>query len=197
MPHGPTIRGTSGGGRRFPGAENQNQPIRPLTAFAPPAWPAWCRSVVQASGCRRSAPISSGRKTTRPPAWPARMAGNPSSSQRRTAAGFCYRARRCGRRDRTQVTSHDVGVAEDRRGRLIRKSTVSGDADNLGLLVWYGPASALLGGGMPRAGQVKPPAVGQDRDWGADQHLPAGAGGSGGRPRRAGGRSASGCCRHE
>src|SRR5215213_10927316 len=33
------------------------------------------------------------------------------------------------------------------------------NADNLGLLVWYGPASALLGGGMPRAGQVKPPVV--------------------------------------
>jgi hypothetical protein len=35
--------------------------------------------------------------------------------------------------------------------RLVEpKKALSLNADKLGLLVWYGPASALLGGGMPR-----------------------------------------------
>src|SRR5512133_3418334 len=59
------------------------------------------------------------------------------------------------------------------------------NADNLGLLVWYGASSALLGrwDARSRAGQAAGgrAAVGPYRDWGADQYLPAGAGGPGGR----------------
>ena len=66
-------------------------PVRLMTGV----WPTGAHDRPAAASERT--PISSSHSTTPPSrlAW-ARIAGNSSSSQRRTAAGFCSRARCCG-----------------------------------------------------------------------------------------------------